>query len=133
MTKNNTPLDHLTPEQYQVTQKGVTEPPFTGELLHNKEDGTYSCIVCGAELFHSDTKFDSGSGWPSFTDVMDQGKVTTVDDHSAGMHRIEVKCSNCNTHLGHLFDDGPAEGEGDTGMRYCVNSTALDFKDRQLT
>lgn len=114
----------LTDEQYDVMRQCGTEPPFSGKLLHNKETGMYVCAACGKPLFSSDTKFDSGTGWPSFYDVVDKGNVTLVDDNSQGMHRIEVRCANCGSHLGHVFDDGP----NPTGKRYCINSVALDFK-----
>ena len=116
--------DKLTPEQYHICREKGTEPPFTGKLLHNKEDGIYRCACCGAALFDSETKFDSGSGWPSFWDALDPDKVTLHEDHSHGMTRIEVTCANCEAHLGHVFPDGPQP----TGQRYCINSASLDFK-----
>src|SRR5207253_5501306 len=103
-----------------------TEPPFTGALLHNKETGLYTCAACGNELFRSDEKFDSGSGWPSFFDTIDKAAVTLIDDTSHGMHRNEVRCGRCGSHLGHVFPDGPEP----TGQRYCMNSLALDFQKR---
>lgn len=115
----------LTPEQYQVLRKHGTERPFTGEYVHNKQDGTYVCAGCGQELFASDTKFESGSGWPSFWDVIEQGKVTLVEDNSFFMRRIEARCSRCDGHLGHVFDDGPRD---QTGLRYCINSASLKFE-----
>lgn len=115
----------LTPEQYEVLRNKATETPFTGHLLHNKEGGMYTCAACGSELFSSDTKFDSGTGWPSFYDVVNNKNVQTRDDDTLGMHRVEVTCATCGGHLGHLFDDGPADK---TGKRYCINSCALDFK-----
>lgn len=117
--------DTLTPQQYAVTQEGATEPPFSGEYVDNHEDGTYRCVVCGAELFSSGTKFDSGTGWPSFTDPMNREHVELVEDQSAGLVRTEVKCKNCGAHLGHVFDDGPTDRGG---KRYCINSCALNFE-----
>lgn len=114
----------LTPEQYAVTRQRATERPFTGEYVHNKADGTYLCVACGLPLFSSDTKFESGSGWPSFWDVIQNGNVELRQDISLGMRRIEVVCSRCGAHLGHLFEDGPRET---TGLRYCINSAALRF------
>ena len=113
----------LSPQQCQVLFEKGTEAPFTGKWLHNKEKGVYMCASCGAELFSSDTKFDSGSGWPSFFDA-DKKNIELKDDFSLGMHRIEVLCKKCGGHLGHLFDDGPKP----TGKRYCINSVALDFE-----
>jgi peptide-methionine (R)-S-oxide reductase len=113
----------LTPEAYEVTRKAGTEPPFTGPHLDCKEDGTYSCACCGAELFASDAKFDSGTGWPSFFEVSNSDNVELRQDASHGMVRTEVVCSRCDAHLGHVFDDGP----GPTGQRYCMNGHALDF------
>lgn len=114
----------LTPEQYHVTQEGGTEAPFTGAFWDNHDDGVYRCVVCGEELFTSGTKFDSGSGWPSFYEALDKAKVTEVSDTSHGMVRTEVRCAKCGAHLGHVFPDGPRP----TGMRYCINSCALDFE-----
>jgi len=114
----------LTPEQYHVLVEKGTEAPFTGELLENKQDGMYVCAACGQPLFGSDTKFDSGSGWPSFYDVAKTGSVELRDDNSHGMHRTEVVCGNCGRHLGHLFDDAYSQP---TGQRYCINSLSLDF------
>ncbi len=113
----------LTDEQKAVLFDGATEAPFTGKLLHNKDDGMYTCANCGAALFESGTKFDSGSGWPSFDDAI-VGSVVSREDESLGMIRTEITCANCGAHLGHVFPDGPAET---TGMRYCVNSLSLDF------
>ena len=115
----------LSPEQYQVLRKKGTERPFTGKLLHNKKSGKYVCGACGNSLFSSDTKFDSGSGWPSFYDVISKGAVELKEDNSLGMKRVEVVCRRCGGHLGHVFDDGPRP----TGQRYCINSLSLDFKE----
>jgi len=117
--------EKLTEEQYNVLREKGTERPFTGEFLNNKKDGTYTCAACGNPLFDSKTKFESGSGWPSFYDVINKGNVKLIKDSSLGMVRTEVVCSNCEGHLGHVFDDGPKE----TGMRYCINSVSLDFEE----
>lgn len=124
---NRPPTDwkkKLTSEQYAVLRDKATEAPFSGKLLYHKEKGTYTCAACGAELFSSDTKFDSGCGWPSFYDIKDKKNIEFKADSSHGMKRIEVRCRNCGGHLGHLFDDGPQP----TGKRYCINSLALGFK-----
>ena len=122
MNKKN--LDHLSQEQHYVTQERGTEAPFSGELLHNKEKGTYQCVCCGADLFSSNTKFDSGTGWPSFYDVVSSDAVKVKVDNSHGMIREEALCGYCEAHLGHVFSDGPQP----TGLRYCINSLSLDFK-----
>lgn len=119
--------EELSPELYEVARGGGTEAPFTGEYLNNKEKGMYKCAVCGAELFSSDTKFDSGTGWPSFTEPANLKNIILKSDDSAGMHRTEVICKNCGAHLGHVFNDGPEEKGG---KRYCINSVCLDFEKK---
>lgn len=114
----------LSPEQYEVLRNKGTEMPFSGKYYLSKEKGTYVCAACGQELFKSDTKFDAGCGWPSFSDVIDSSKVVYTRDTSHGMIRTEITCARCGSHLGHVFDDGPAP----TGLRYCINSVSIDLK-----
>jgi peptide-methionine (R)-S-oxide reductase len=115
--------EELTPEQYEVLRRKGTEPPFTGRYVHSKDDGMYRCAGCGAELFSSDTKFESGTGWPSFYEPTDKSNVELIEDKSHGMRRTEVVCANCGGHLGHVFPDGPQP----TGQRYCMNSCSLEL------
>lgn len=117
----------LSPELRRVAREGGTEAPFTGSLVNNHEKGMYKCAICGTELFSSDTKFDSGTGWPSFTNPANLEHVVLKEDASGGMSRTEVICKNCGAHLGHVFDDGPVE-QG--GKRYCINSVCLEFEKK---
>ncbi len=118
-------LSHLSEEAYRVTQEGGTEAPYSGEYYTLDDDGIYHCVVCGAKLFTSDTKFDAGCGWPSFYEPVSEDALVFLDDTSHGMQRTEVRCGTCDAHLGHVFPDGPEP----TGQRYCINSVALDFKE----
>ena len=116
--------ENMSEEEYSVTRCSATEPPFTGKYYSHKEAGTYNCNCCKEPLFGSDVKYDSGSGWPSFWDSIDQKNIKTKEDNSLVHKRIEIICANCDSHLGHVFEDGP----NPTGLRYCVNSLSLDFK-----
>jgi len=134
----NKPVEYwkkkLTPEEYRILREKGTEPAFAGKLLGNHEDGMYHCAACGAPLFSSDTKYESGSGWPSFWNAVDEESVELAKDSSYGMTRTEVMCAKCGSHLGHFFNDGPTalpDGRQATGARYCVNSASLKFSPRK--
>ncbi|HET8992105.1 MAG TPA: peptide-methionine (R)-S-oxide reductase MsrB [Candidatus Saccharimonadales bacterium] len=117
----------LSPEQYKILRQKGTEAPGSGKLLHNKKTGDYICAACGEVVFNSDTKFDSGSGWPSFYEPANTKSVILREDRSFGMHRVEITCANCGSHLGHVFNDAPDQP---TGMRFCINSASLDFTEK---
>lgn len=119
--------DSLTDMQRHVTQERGTEPPYSGKLLENKRTGQYHCLCCNVPLFFSETKYDSGCGWPSFYEPVNDSAIRYLDDNSHGMHRVEIRCGNCDAHLGHVFPDGPQPG----GARFCVNSASLRFKDKE--
>lgn len=116
----------LTPEQYKVLREKGTEAPFSGKYVHEEKDGMYKCVVCGNQIFSSEAKFDSGTGWPSFDQAI-PGSIKEIADEAHGMHRIEIVCANCDSHLGHVFDDGPTV----TGKRYCINSVCLDLEENK--
>ncbi len=125
VTKTEQEWKHqLSPEQYQVARQAGTERAFTGKYWNTKDKGTYNCVCCGEPLFSSDTKFDSGTGWPSFYEPVQEGAVDTHTDQAYGMVRTEVRCAKCDAHLGHVFEDGPTP----TGLRFCMNSASLDLK-----
>ncbi len=118
----------LTPEQYHILREKGTEAPFTGKYLNHKESGMYTCAVCGAEIFSSNTKFNSGTGWPSFNEPANTKAVKLIEDNSGGMRRVEVACANCGSHLGHVFNDAH---EQPTGVRFCINSACLGFEPKE--
>ncbi len=117
----------LSPEAYSVCREHGTEAPFSGEFYDFKNDGIYTCVCCGEKLFDSETKFDSGTGWPSFYESIEEEAITEIKDKSFGMLRVEVRCSKCDAHLGHVFADGPEP----TGLRYCINSVCLEFEEKE--
>jgi peptide-methionine (R)-S-oxide reductase len=124
MNKSKNDLkDQLSEDEYKIIVEKATEKPFTGKYLHNDKNGIYNCLVCNSELFSSKTKFDSGSGWPSFYDIINSQNIKLTNDNSHGLDRVEVTCNICGAHLGHLFEDGPDP----TGKRYCINSASLNF------
>ncbi|MGR5061698.1 peptide-methionine (R)-S-oxide reductase MsrB [Photobacterium sp. DNB22_13_2] len=120
--------EKLSEEQYHICREQGTEAPFSGKLLHNRETGVYSCTCCQAPLFHSSNKYDSGCGWPSFDAPAERDAIRYIEDNSHGMHRIEIRCAQCDSHLGHVFPDGPKT----TGERYCVNSVSLIFNNESM-
>lgn len=128
MTNKDHWKDKLSEEQYRILRRKGTEAPFSGALLHEKRSGDYLCAACGSLLFKSDTKFDSGSGWPSFNNPANVKAVSLTEDNSNGMRRVEVSCAKCGSHLGHVFNDAPDQP---TGMRFCINSASLNFKGRK--
>lgn len=129
--KDDATLEEENPELYEVARKGATEAPFMGKYVDTKDDGMYHCAVCGTALFSSDTKFDSGSGWPSFTDPASSQAVVLKDDSSHGMRRTEVSCAHCGAHLGHVFPDGPLKPTGGVCDRYCINSVSLELNKKR--